>query len=109
MLKKLLKDAEGGWSWKKIGALFMVPVTMFVLSTWYNRYSWLRDQAYKVDRIEKSLESKDKQIAILHDRISKETDKREATFHRLLDLIMDAVKQQQKQIDIQQKQMEQAR
>jgi hypothetical protein len=108
---------DGKASWRKILLVFMVPVTMFVLSTAYARYSWMRDQSYKVAINEKyiieakrNLERKDKELqkaidalkveidkksGILHSRANKETDKREKGDERLLDLILKSIKQQQ--------------
>lgn len=115
-MAKILKT-DGKWSVRKIVAALMVPVTMFVLSTWYGRYSWIRDQAYKVAVNEKyiveakeNLQRKDKELqkaidnlkaemnkssGILHSRANKETDKREKGDERLLDLILKSIKQQQ--------------
>ena len=129
-MSKILKT-DGKWSWRKIGAALMVPVIMFCLSTAYGRYSWMRDQCYKVATNEKSiiqageaLKAKDKSLdkkidelkaemkkgeGILHSRMSKETDKRENKDDKLMGLIFEMLKQQQKSMEIQQKQIEQGR
>lgn len=123
-----LKDSDGTWSWKKIGALFLVPLTMWTLSTWYGRYSWMRDQCYKVATNEnlvvktgENLEKKDidlqkqidnlkddldKKIGIAHGRMTGETEKREAKDDQLMQLIIDLLKQQQRQLEVQQEQLE---
>lgn len=115
-MTKILKT-DGKWSVKKILATIAVPLLMFVISTWYGRYAWIRDQAYKVAVNEKYIiESKenlqkkdnelqkaiddlraemDKKSGILHTRANKETDKREKGDERLLDLILKSIKQQQ--------------
>ena len=125
MIDKLKTD--GKWSWRKISAALMVPVIMFCISTGYSRYSWMRDQCYKVAVNEnnviqtgKNLEKKDtdlqKQIdnlraefkksdGILHGRIGKEIDKRESKDDQLMNLIIEMLKQQQKSMEIQQKQL----
>jgi hypothetical protein len=104
------KEADGSWNWKKVGALFLVPITMWTLSTWYARYSWMRDQCYKVAVNEKSvLDAKsylETQVGVLHKRISEEQDKRELKDEKLMGLIIDLLKQQQNQIQLQQKQLE---
>ena len=127
-MAKILKT-DGKWSVRKIVAALMVPVTMFVLSTWYGRYSWIRDQAYKVAVNEKyiveakeNLQKKDKELqkaiddlkaemnkksGILHSRANKETDKREKGDERLLNLILDLLDNQQRNIEHQQNQLEQ--
>jgi hypothetical protein len=116
LVKKFVMT-DGKASWRKILLVLMVPVTMFVLSTAYARYSWMRDQSYKVAINEKyiieakrNLERKDKELqkaidalkveidkksGILHSRANKETDKREKGDERLLDLILKSIKQQQ--------------
>ena len=126
-MAKILKT-DGKWSIRKIVAALMVPVTMFVLSTWYGRYSWIRDQAYKVAVNEKyiveskeNLQKKDKELqkaiddlraemnkksGILHSRANKETDKRERGDQRLLNLILDMLDNQQRNIQHQQDQLE---
>ncbi len=108
---------DGKASWRKILAVFMVPVTMFVLSTAYARYSWMRDQCYKVATNEKSmLQTKESLLAkdkwleakqnknngVLHGRLNKEVDKREKGDQRMLDMIFKMLQQQQKQVEIQQ-------
>ena len=108
---------DGKASWRKILAVFMVPVTMFILSTAYARYSWMRDQCYKVATNEKSLfQTKESLLAkdkwleaeqnksngILHTRLNKEVDKRERGDQRMLDMIFKMLQQQQKQVEIQQ-------
>ena len=108
---------DGKASWRKILAVFMVPVTMFILSTAYARYSWMRDQCYKVATNEKSLlQTKESLLAkdkwleaeinknngILHSRVNKEQDKRERSNERMLDMIFKMLQQQQKQVEIQQ-------
>ena len=120
-MAQILKT-DGKWSWRKIAAALMVPITMFVLSTAYGRYSWMRDQCYKVATNENSmimlkenLLSKDKELqalidknnGILHSRTSKETDKREKGDERLLNLILDMLENQQRNIQHQQDQLEQ--
>lgn len=126
MIDKL--KTNGKWSWRKIGAALMVPVIIFCINTAYARYSWMRDQCYKVATNEKAivqegvhLKEKDtdlqKQIdalraefkksdGILHGRIGKETDKRELKDDQLMNLIIEMLKQQQKSMEIQQKQFE---
>jgi hypothetical protein len=132
-MNKILKT-DGKWSWRKIGTALMVPVIMFCLSTAYSRYSWMRDQCYKVATNEKSiiqagehLKQKDAELSnkdekleqmikdlkaelkksdgILHGRMSKETDKRENKDDQLMGLIIEMLKQQQKSMEIQQKQL----
>ncbi len=125
-MAKILKT-NGKWSWKKVGLALLVPLTMFVVTTSYSRYSWIRDQAYKVATNEKALIqtkenllTKDKELqkaidvlraemnkksGILHSRMNKEQDKREHTDERMMDLIVRMLQQQQKQVEIQQKQM----
>ena len=120
-MAKILKTEEGKWSWRKISAALMVPVMMFVLSTGYARYAWMRDQCYKVATNEKSLvqtgenlKAKDRALdnkidkleaemkkgdGILHNRANKETDKREKGDERLLDLILKSIKQQQDMLE----------
>ncbi len=134
-MAKILKT-DGKWSVRKIVAALMVPVTMFVLSTWYGRYSWIRDQAYKVAVNEKyiveakeNLQRKDKELqkaiddlrvemnkksGVLHSRANKETtkleretDKREKGDERLLNLILDMLDNQQRNIEHQQNQLKQ--
>ena len=126
MIDKL--KTNGKWSWRKIGAALMVPVIMFCLSTGYSRYSWMRDQCYKVAVNEKAiiqegtrLKDKDAELlkmlrdlkaelkksdGILHSRVNKEVDKREAKDEQLMGLIIEMLKQQQKSMEIQQKQLE---
>jgi len=126
-MAKILKT-DGKWSWRKIVGALMVPVVMFCLSTAYSRYSWMRDQCYKVAINEKSivqagenLKAKDKALdkkiekletdmkkgdGILHSRASKETDKRERGDERLLSLILDMLDSQQRNIQHQQDQLE---
>jgi hypothetical protein len=116
LVKKFVMT-DGKASWRKILLVFMVPVTMFVLSTAYARYSWMRDQCYKVATNEKSLlqtkesllakdkwlEVKiDKNNGILHGRLNKEQDKREKSDDRMEDMIFKMLQQQQKQVEIQQ-------
>ena len=120
-MAKILKTENGKWSWRKIGLALLIPLTMFVVSTSYARYSWIRDQAYKVATNEKALiqtkesllakdKALEKQIAqlraemnkksgILHVRANKETDKREKGDERLLDLILKSIKQQQDMLE----------
>lgn len=134
-MAKILKT-NGKWSWRKISAALMVPVVMFCLNIAYVRYSWFRDQAYKIDTIieaEESFKKKDSELqrsidkleadmekgdskleadmkkgdGILHSRASKETDKREKGDERLLNLILDMLDSQQKSIKQQQEYMEQ--
>ncbi len=133
-MAKILKT-DGKYSWRKIIAALLVPITMFILSTWYGRYSWIRDQAYKVAVNEKyiveakeNLQKKDKELqkaiddlrvemnkksGVLHSRANKETtkleretDKREKGDERLLDLILDMLDNQQRNIQHQQDQLE---
>lgn len=126
-MDKILKT-NGNWSWRKILAIFLVPITMFVLSTWYSRYAWMRDQCYKVATNEnlvvktgENLEKKDtdlqkqidglkaeldKKIGIAHGRMTSETEKREAKDDQLMQLIIDLLKQQQRQLEVQQQQLE---
>ncbi len=116
-MTKILKTYDGKWSVKKILLAAMVPLLMFVLTTGYGRYAWMRDQSYKVAvnekyiiEAKKNLERKDKELqkaidalkveidkksGILHSRANKETDKREKGDERLLDLILKSIKQQQ--------------
>ena len=120
-MAKILKT-NGGYSWKKIVGALMVPVTIFVLSTAYGRYSWMRDQCYLVATHEKALvQTKEALIAkdaflealinknngVLHRRDNKETDKRERGDERLLNLILDMLDQQQRTIKQQQDMLEQ--
>ena len=119
---------NGRWSGRKIGAAAAVPLMMFVLSIGYSRYSWMRDQCYKVATNEKyiveakeNFEKKDSHLeqqikdlkaelkksdGILHSRVNKEVDKREAKDEQLMNLIIEMLKQQQKSMEIQQKQFE---
>lgn len=101
-----LKTTEGKWNRKKLIALFMVPVTMWVLNTWYGRYAFLRDQAYRVQTVEKSMEKLEKSYGVLHRRISEEQNKRESKDEVIMKLIFDMLKHQQNQIQLQQKQLE---
>ena len=116
LVKKFVMT-DGKASWRKILAVFMVPVTMFVLSTAYARYSWMRDQCYKVATHERSLMQtkealieKDKWLeakqnksnGILHTRLNKEIDKREKSDARVIDMLFKMLQQQQKQVEIQQ-------
>jgi hypothetical protein len=136
-MTKLLKDGEGKWSVLKIVITAIITATTgtlisFSVSTAYGRYSWIRDQCYKVATNEKaiiqageSLKAKDqwleeeinKNNGVLHRRISgvekeinqkvdKEQDKREDQDQRLLDLIIKVLESQQKQVEIQQKGLE---
>jgi hypothetical protein len=113
MATKILK-ADGKYSWRRIAIAIMVPITIFVLTTAYGRYSWMRDQCYKVATHELALiQTKEALIAkdvflealinknngILHSRDNKETDKREKGDERLLDLILKSIKQQQDLIE----------
>ncbi|MCK5291279.1 MAG: hypothetical protein KAR39_04605 [Thermoplasmata archaeon] len=126
-MAKILKT-DGKWSVRKIVAALMVPLMMFIISTWYGRYSWIRDQAYKVAVNEKyiveakeNLQKKDKELqkaiddlkaemnkksGILHSRANKETDKREKGDERLLNLILDMLDNQQRNIQHQQDRLE---
>ena len=121
LVKKFVMT-DGKASWRKILAVFMVPVTMFVLSTAYARYSWMRDQCYKVATNEnslfqtkESLLAKDKWLeaeqnksnGILHGRLNKEINKREISDQRMLDMIFKMLQSQQKQVQIQQKSLQQ--
>jgi len=108
---------NGSWSVKKILIALMVPLTMFVLTTAYGRYSWIRDQCYKVATNEKSLVqtkenllAKDKFLEALinknngvhHGRANKETDKREKGDERLMDLFIKILDSQQRSVELQQ-------
>lgn len=112
---------EGKFSWKKICIALMIPLTMFVLTTAYGRYAWMRDQCYKVATNEKSLMqtkenllAKDIQLEALvnknngvhHMRANKEQDKREKGDERLMDLFIKILDSQQKSVELQQKNVE---
>jgi len=114
-VSKYLKDAEGKWSIGKIiiGAVITSIIGTligFVVTTSYSRYSWMRDQCYKVATHEKALQQAGEnfktQIGVLHGRITTEVDKRERADERLIDLIFKVLEQQQKQVEIQQKGLE---
>lgn len=120
-MAKILKTADDKWSVKKIAAALMVPVTIFVLTTAYGRYSWMRDQCYKVATHELALvQTKEALIAkdaflealinknngILHSRDNKETDKREKGDERLMDLFLKVLDSQQQSLKHQQDQLE---
>lgn len=120
-MAKILKTEEGKWSWRKISAALMVPVMMFVLSTGYARYSWMRDQCYKVATnesamimLKENLLNKDKELqalidknnGILHSRANKETDKREKGDERLMDLFLKGLDSREKSLKHQQDQLE---
>lgn len=135
-MAKIFKTTDDKWSVKKILVALTIPLIMFVLTTWYGRYAWIRDQAYKVAVNEKyiveakeNLQKKDKELqkaiddlrvemnkkaGILHsranketDKLERETDKREKGDERLLNLILDMLDNQQRNIEHQQNQLEQ--
>ncbi|NOQ49798.1 MAG: hypothetical protein GQ553_03955 [Nitrosomonadaceae bacterium] len=114
-ITKIVKT-NGSWSVKKILIALMIPLTMFVLTTAYGRYSWIRDQCYKVATHEKALMqtkealiTKDaflealisKNNGILHSRANKEQDKRERGDERLMDLFIKILDSQQKSVELQ--------
>jgi hypothetical protein len=120
MATKLLKT-DGKYNWRRIAAAIMVPIVIFVLTTAYGRYSWMRDQCYKVATHElaliqtkEALITKDaflealinKNNGILHSRDSKETDKREKGDERLMDLFLKVLDSQQQSLKHQQDQLE---
>lgn len=119
-ITKMVKT-NGSWSVKKILVALMIPLTMFVLTTAYGRYAWMRDQCYKVATNEKSLmQTKENLLAkdkflealinknngVLHMRANKEQDKREKGDERLMDLFIKILDSQQKSVEIQQKSVE---
>ena len=128
-MTKYLKTEEGKWSKLKIipiGAI-VSGLIIFALTTAYHRYEWIRDQCYKVATNEKlviktgeDLHDKDislqKQInalrddlelksGILHQRVNDEAKARDAKDVRLEDLIIDMLKGQREQINIQREQL----
>lgn len=111
-MSKYLKDKEGKWSLLKVIPIGTVIASLLVFSatTAYKRYAWMRDQCYVVDTHKAALvETKkylENQVGVLHGRMSKETDKREAGDQRLLDIIIKILEQQQKQVEIQQQGLE---
>ncbi len=131
MIMSKIWKTNGSVSSKKIGALIVgaliTTLIGFSINTGYARYSWMRDQAYKVATNENlarefktNSEKKDveldkklddfraemkKSIGTLHQLRSKETDKREHVDERIMDLVVRMLQQQQKQVEIQQKQM----
>ena len=136
-MAKFLKNEKGDWSILKIIITALITALIstsvgFGITTAYGRYSWMRDQCYKVATNEKaimqageSLKEKDKWLeeeqnknnGILHRRVSelekelrqsinKEQDKRENQDQRLLDLVVKVLEHQQKQVEIQQKGLE---
>lgn len=132
-MTQLLKNKEGKWSILKIVISSLIGAVVatlvgFSVNTSYNRYAWMRDQCYKVatnenllsevrknlDKkdadLEKKNESQDEEIdqlkAVVHGRLSAETDKREAQDQYLLSLIIKILEHQQKQVEIQQKGLE---
>jgi len=130
-MAQILKTKEGKWSlWKLVPVGSVVAgLILFTVNTSYQRYSWMRDQCYKVATNEsylkeakKNLDDKDtkfdqrlddlkaelkKSDGIIHGRMSKETDKRERGDERLLNLILDMLDQQQRTIKQQQDMLEQ--
>ena len=129
-MSKYLKTGEGKWSLWRVVPLGTVIASLLVFSatTAWKRYQWITDQCYKVATNEKSiiqagenLKSKDNDLqkqlddikddvdrknGILHGRISGEADKREAKDEKLMGLIIDLLKQQQRQMEVQQEQLE---
>ena len=123
-MTQLLKSKDGSWSILKIiigAAITGIIGTLiaFSVNTSYQRYAWMRDQCYKVATNEsllietkKNFEKKDielqeqidKNNGILHNRITDEVNKREKNDERLMDLFLETLKQQQKQVEIQQEQ-----
>jgi len=119
MAERILKT-NGSYSKKKIGmiALGALITTLigFTINTGYARYSWMRDQCYKVATNENSLmqtkenllakdiELKaliDKNNGVLHSRANKEQDKREKGDERLMDLFIKILDSQQKSVELQ--------
>lgn len=132
-----LKDDDGKFSIWRIVISTVITATIatlvgFSVNIAYQRYSWMRDQCYKVAINEKNiiqegenLKAKDawleneinKNNDILHRRvtsvgdnlnykIASETVKRENSDERMMDLIIKIFEHQQKQVEIQQKSLE---
>jgi len=114
-MASFLKDKEGKYSVLKIVVTAIITAVIgtlvsFSVSTAYGRYAWMRDQCYKVATQEKAIiqtgENLNKQVGILHQRVTTETDKREHADERMMDLLIKVLEQQQRQVEIQQKGLE---
>jgi len=114
-MANFLKHESGKWNIPKVIITTIITAVIgtlisFTVTTAYSRYSWMRDQCYKVATHEKAItqtgENLKLQIQVLHGRITTEVDKREHADERLTDLIFKVLEQQQKQVEIQQKGLE---